>query len=255
MKWKVMLAALFFAAVVSAGSQSVKIRVASYNIQSFKTIKSVTSPQTTIEAAKKLNADLIGFQEVRRYDTDPADYFAEMGRVCGGESFFAQTLQRKNFVYGIGIVSRLPARVVKELWLPMQGNLEPRKALFVEVELDGKKIYFITTHMSYEDPTGQLQKTQLEAILNTAEKEGFLPAILTGDLNSTPESPAIQLLRSRWFMTGETPLTFPADKPDRRIDYIAVSDPQKIRLVAAQVIDDGESSDHRPVIAEFEVGF
>ena len=43
-------------------------------------------------------------------------------------------------------------------------------------------------------------------------------------------------------------LTFPADKPDRRIDYVMYRPANKWKVVEVRVLDEAVASDHRPVL-------
>ena len=51
-------------------------------------------------------------------------------------------------------------------------------------------------------------------------------------------------------MTDLTEATFPADKPEIRIDYIAWYPREAFRLLDFKVIDETVASDHRPIVAE-----
>jgi endonuclease/exonuclease/phosphatase family metal-dependent hydrolase len=44
-------------------------------------------------------------------------------------------------------------------------------------------------------------------------------------------------------------LTFPADKPDRWIDYIMVRPAEKWEVVEVRVLEEPVASDHRPLLA------
>ena len=72
-------------------------------------------------------------------------------------------------------------------------------------------------------------------------------AILAGDLNDTPGSAVLQRLSNRWRVADTGP-TFPADRPDRRIDYVAWTPVSEWTLVSQTVIAEAVASDHRPVL-------
>lgn len=90
------------------------------------------------------------------------------------------------------------------------------------------------------------------------------PGILLGDLNASPDSPEVQLLRDAGWTEAVTGPTWdpsrnehlrrhhPGGPPDR-VDYVFVS--PHVRLVRAQVVLDREPhpSDHFGVLAEVEV--
>lgn len=56
------------------------------------------------------------------------------------------------------------------------------------------------------------------------------------------------------FVPGPDPgFTFPADKPDRRIDYVLHNGEAGLRSVECRVLPEPVASDHRPVLAGFEM--
>src|SRR5690606_24256526 len=81
------------------------------------------------------------------------------------------------------------------------------------------------------------------------------PVILAGDLNAMPESAVLKRLLD--FMLDSAALspaeafTFPADRPNRRIDYILYNAGSGLTCVDFRVIDEPMASDHRPVVATF----
>ena len=80
---------------------------------------------------------------------------------------------------------------------------------------------------------------------------------MAGDLNATPDSRV--LADARTFLldsfTGDpaTGFTFPADHPTRRIDYILFTEHPGLRSTDCRVIAEPVASDHRPVLATFEL--
>ena len=90
-------------------------------------------------------------------------------------------------------------------------------------------------------------------------KRGGKPAIIAGDFNATPESGPIREFAKEWKIAGgdgdgakpqaaKPILTFPADKPDRRIDYVMYRPADKWKVVEVRVLDEAVASDHRPVL-------
>jgi len=47
--------------------------------------------------------------------------------------------------------------------------------------------------------------------------------------------------------------TFPADHPEREIDFVLYRPPERLRLIEYRVVDERVASDHRPVLATFVV--
>ena len=86
-------------------------------------------------------------------------------------------------------------------------------------------------------------------------KRGDTPAIIAGDFNATPDSRPIREFEKEWKMPLGGPddasrsVTFPAEKPDRWIDYIMYRPADKWEVVEVRVLDEPVASDHRPVLA------
>ena len=132
---------------------------------------------------------------------------------------------------------------------------ERRGMLRVEVEVEGKPLHFITTHLDYQFEDGRLFET--EQMLKFLEGVKGL-AIVVADLNDIPSGSAYKLMRTKFddaWMTsrGEGDgFSFPADKPVKRIDHIFYRTVAKIGAKKSWVIET-LASDHIPVMAELEI--
>ena len=62
---------------------------------------------------------------------------------------------------------------------------------------------------------------------------------------------AAAFLRDAGAIKEQPLLSFPADHPDRRIDYIMYNHDAALRCLDYRVLPDSVSSDHRPVLAIF----
>ena len=82
------------------------------------------------------------------------------------------------------------------------------------------------------------------------------PSILTGDFNSTPNSKTLTLLQSRgWVLnkTNERLLTAPSSKPSFQIDYVMPRPEEKWKIIALEVIQEKNASDHLPILMTLEL--
>jgi endonuclease/exonuclease/phosphatase family metal-dependent hydrolase len=81
------------------------------------------------------------------------------------------------------------------------------------------------------------------------------PVVLAGDFNGRPDDPVVERLGRDWTVLekeGESS-TFPADAPDREIDFVMVRADDPLRPVGHRVVQEGEASDHRPIVATFGI--
>ena len=137
----------------------------------------------------------------------------------------------------------------------------------------------INAHLEAFDPTNRRKHAARAVELLTSR--GGNPALFLGDMNCTPPEASVRrafddepetdmsgdntigILRSVAGMTEVVPeevyasderawFTFPAHRPNRRLDYLFYSD--HLSLISAEVPSmDSPPSDHLPVIARFEL--
>jgi endonuclease/exonuclease/phosphatase family metal-dependent hydrolase len=168
---------------------------------------------------------------------------------------FAPNLDYQGGKYGVAILSRLPIKATVHRMFENRREAERRGMLKVEVDVDGKTVNFVTTHLDYQSEDGRLFETeQLLKFLNGV-KGGL---ILVADLNDVPEGSAYKLMRTRFddaWLTSRAKgdgFSYPADKPVKRIDHIFYRTGDRIKVKKAWVVET-LASDHVPVVAEVEI--
>ena len=91
----------------------------------------------------------------------------------------------------------------------------------------------------------------MKTVLENAEDE---KCVLMGDFNMTPDdatrAPIFKIMKDTAALIDGEGLSFPSDKPDRKIDYVFVS--KDVRVISADV-PPVIASDHRPHLAEIEL--
>jgi endonuclease/exonuclease/phosphatase (EEP) superfamily protein YafD len=132
---------------------------------------------------------------------------------------------------------------------------EPRVALAAHVTLpDGNKLTLVNVHFDYirDDTVRFEQATKVREFIQSLPN----PAILLGDFNDTPESRTVKLFQDGFVEAdkpADDPYTFSAEKPDREIDFLFASPESQWTVKTVDVIDEPLASDHRPVIAVFQL--
>jgi len=235
-------------------SQAQKLKVMSYNIHhgADKTEKLTLDEMGAY--IKKSGADLVGLQEVDSMcnRSGKVDQMKRLAEITGMHYAFVRHFAYDGGAYGLGILSKYPISNVKNhrlSLLPFDAKKPSLAFLVAEIELPKKNIIFSTAHFGLNAPTRLAQSVEVLAFL----KDSKLPAIFTGDLNATPESKEIGKLNAYFTETGpDSALTFPVDKPVKKIDYMMVSKPHLKKVVAYQV-DEVLVSDHLPVVSEVKV--
>jgi endonuclease/exonuclease/phosphatase family metal-dependent hydrolase len=124
--------------------------------------------------------------------------------------------------------------------------------------LAGRRFAFVGVHLDLQPDDRMAHVRELMRRLPEVGVDPSLPRIVAGDINETPGEPAWAALAEQLTdgpgAVGADAPTFPARRPDRRIDGVFV-DP-RLRVVRAQVLDGPDvlaGSDHRPVLAEVEL--
>lgn len=199
-------------------------------------------------------ADIIALQEVetgvnRSGKADEAKILAEK---TGLHYHFFKAIDYDGGDYGIAILSRHKLKSAKLVPLPQQILAEKRILGYVTLKIDRQKIIFANTHLD-ASKTPENRIVQMQAILKEFESTN-LPVILSGDLNSVAGSEVINLLDAQFKRTciENCPGTSPQINPRRTIDFIATKN-IKWPLLEYQVIAETYASDHRPVIATFNL--
>lgn len=201
--------------------------------------------------------DLVGLQEVDRgvQRTQRIDEIAEIAQLTRMEYAFAYNLQYQGGQYGVAILSRFPISSIDHWRYANIREKERRGMIRVVVEANGQTINFVTTHLDYQYEDGRVfEAEQLLKIL--AGVKG--PLIVVGDFNDLPGAEAHRIMtaqfRDAWIESqanGEG-LSYPADKPAKRIDYIFYRAGDPISARQAWTINT-LASDHLPVVADLEI--
>jgi endonuclease/exonuclease/phosphatase family metal-dependent hydrolase len=169
--------------------------------------------------------------------------------------------------YGDAILTALPELLVKSGPLPTPPRLrrlEPRGALWVQIETTSGPLQVINTHLGL---VPQEQKTQVAALLG----ENWLgcpacrdPTVLLGDFNATRRYAAYKALARRLRDVQRAPdggkrpgrvvRTFPSRLPVLRIDHVFISPGIEVASVfAPDTALARVASDHLPLVVDLTV--
>lgn len=180
----------------------------------------------------------------------------KLGELTGMNFVFGPSLGKKEG-YGDAILSKHPFGSFKNYSIPSASSSR-YQAMGVDVDLSlvfghGAKVRFINTHFDWLRTIGSQ-----EARLATVEviERGFfgddsLPAILTGDLNATPESEPLKLLFQKGWVNenlGKTLNTIGAERRARQIDYVLFRSRHRWDAVDIEVLAEPVASDHLPIV-------
>lgn len=250
-------------AVTNAGSHSVAsaskktLRVMTYNIHVGVGMDKKLDLARIADVINRERPDLVGLQEVDRgvKRTEGKDEIAELAKLTRMDFSFAHNLDYQGGQYGVAILSRHLIAQADHQKFENKREAERRGMLRAEIEFDGKKINFVTTHLDYQFDDGRLFETeQLLRLLDGVP--GLL--IVVGDFNDEPVGGAYKLMLTKfddaWLQSKAKGVgfTFPADKPVKRIDYIFCRTSDRLKVKKAWVAE-SLASDHLPLMAEIEI--
>ncbi|WP_052427383.1 endonuclease/exonuclease/phosphatase family protein [Neobacillus niacini] len=217
---------------------------------------------------KTSSADIIGLQEVDNHFSERSNFEDQakwLANYLGMNYAYGVNLDydplqegEDRRQYGTAVLSKYPILSAENHLLtniPYQGNpKEQRGLLETVINVKGNHVQFYNTHL--DDQRAEQRDLQIKEIHDIAnQKEGT--SIIVGDFNATPESAEILKMTAQYKdvfaeLGQNNDFTFPADKPDSRIDYIFTSEDAKI--CTGEVINTN-LSDHLPITAELVLSF
>lgn len=206
------------------------------------------------DAIKKCSADIVGLNEMRSDDTNVRyDRQAQILSELTGMKYhyFAKAINvsdnEASYAYGNAMISKYPIVKAQTIRIPDVEGKRYESRCLLKAWLEGG-ITVLVTHFGLTDAE---QKNAVETVIENLEND---KCILMGDFNAIPEAEVLNPIRKRMKDTAQCfdreLLSFPSDKPDRKIDYIFVS--HDIEVVSAD-IPSIIASDHRPHIADVKI--
>ncbi|HEY9216802.1 MAG TPA: endonuclease/exonuclease/phosphatase family protein [Phenylobacterium sp.] len=217
------------------------------------------------EVLARLEPDIVALQEldVGRARTGHVDQAHQIGEQLEMACHFHAALKVEEELYGDAILTAYPEKLVKVGPLPgyhRMPQLEPRGALWVCADVDGRPVQIINTHLGLVPREQQHQASWLAGPEWLAHPERRGPTILLGDFNATATSVVYRTLTARLeparrLSPRKSPTsTFPSPLPVLRIDHIFVSPEIKVLDVFAPFEPLHRlASDHLPLVMDFEV--
>lgn len=207
--------------------------------------------------------DIVCLQEldVGRARTGGVDQARAIAEGLSMSFRFHPAMRVESEQYGDAILTPHPERLIRAAALPsVRGvpGLEPRGALWSEVELGGTTLNVINTHLGL---VPREQRLQAAALIGKDWIDATTgPTILTGDFNATsltrPYQAIVRRLADAQRLLGKRPTvkTFPSSFPAIRIDHFFVSPHIRPTGVIAPFSPLARmASDHLPLVLDFEI--
>lgn len=233
------------------GGEAVRFTVAAYNIKHGRGMDDEVDLARVAEVLRRLDADVITLQEVDKGTerTGRVDQVAVLAELLGYEGFHGAHRPYQGGEYGNAILTRLPVRRARTLAIPSASG----SALAVhEVEVDVTGMGPVSVVSVHLAGTPDERMAQADSVTSFFTRHDH-PVVLAGDFNGRPDDPVVERLGRSWTILEKEgdPSTYPADAPDREIDFVMVRTDDPLSPVGHRVVPESEASDHRPIVATF----
>jgi endonuclease/exonuclease/phosphatase family metal-dependent hydrolase len=247
-------AAVLAASFPSAAAAQSTLRVVAYNIRHGAGMDLEVDLERIADALRALDADVITLQEVDRATerTGGVDQTARLAELLGMRGSFGAHRPYQGGEYGNAVLTRLPLLEARTHSIPPSGG----SALAVhEVRVAagprGEPVSVVSVHLAGAPEERLVQADSVRSYFARADH----PVILAGDFNGRPGDVAVERLRRDWLILdkqGER-FTFPADAPDREIDFVMLRPAEAFEIVEHRVAGERVAADHRPVVAVLRI--
>lgn len=228
---------------------ALSLSLASYNVHRCFGTDGRYSPERTVEVIGALDADIIGLQEVdMRLLVDgraQLDYLAQsldMHMVPG------PNIKGRRGKFGNALLTNWPVKAVRRADLTVR-HYEPRGAIDCEIEVQGRPVRVVVTHLGLNAAERRLQVGRLIAALEEGGED--LPTVVMGDFNEwKPTRGALRRIDRR-FGPSLMPRTFPSRLPLLPLDRIWVWPADGLKRLSVYATPLSRiTSDHLPLRAE-----
>ena len=219
----------------------VQVRIMSYNVRHCAGMDWEVDYDRTAEVTLKQMPDIVALQELdsmtgrsgRKYQ------LGELAKRTNYYPVFGKAIDYDGGGYGVGVLIKEQPLSTKRIPLPGE---EPRVLLVVEL----KDYVIACTHLDLEEDA------RLASIPLIIEEANYWqkPFIIAGDWNDYPDSKVLMELKKYFTINSGNEFTFPADKPNECIDYVATYNPHSAKTIESDVVEEKEASDHRPLVVK-----
>jgi endonuclease/exonuclease/phosphatase family metal-dependent hydrolase len=231
-----------------------RIAIGSYNVHSCVGPDRRCDPARVASVLKELACDIYALQEVDNEpdEEDDSKQLEYLARTLGMAAVPGLRIVRHSGQYGNAIITRFPILSVHrhDLSYPW---FEPRGALDVQLDVGGRAIRVIATHLGLSRAERRAQWRQL--LLAVATAPPTLPMIVVGDMNEWfPWSMTLRDAHKILGWPANAPAEFPAFAPFLALTRIWVRPVSALASISVHRTSAARrASDHLPLRAIIEL--
>ena len=232
-----------------------KLRIMTYNIHSGRDAWGRLDLAAIGEFIQTLKPDILALNEVRMgtSDVNGDEQARTLGAQLGMHWTFAPAIPYMGGQYGIALLSRFPIAQA-DFWPVKSVPVEQRERYYEDRVLlravidAGRPISVYTSHYGLSNA----ERVNAAELTLAHMKDEVYPAVFMGDLNMEPDDPLISRLKTEMSDSAGARafLTFPADQPRIRIDYLFLRGAFRVLNAFAPA---STASDHLPHVTDVEL--
>lgn len=243
MKRGIVLALMLWGITVAVLGQN-QLKVMTFNVRHCAGMDLVLDYDRTAAVIAQQQPDVVALQELDSM-TGRSEHCYQLDELANRSQYypiFGSAIDFDGGKYGVGILTHEIPLSTKRIPLPGE---EPRVLLVVELQ----DYVMACTHLDLEEGP---RLASIPLIVEEAQR-WQKPFILAGDWNDTPESELLQEMEKHFTILSNDEASFPADKPQECLDYVATFKSHPAAAIEAHVIEEPEASDHRPVMVRIQL--
>jgi endonuclease/exonuclease/phosphatase family metal-dependent hydrolase len=241
------------------------VRILTYNVHRCVGVDRRLDVARVADVIAAQAPDIVALQEldVGRARTGGVDQAHRLAQRLGMAFHFNAALRVEEELYGDAILTALPERLIKAGPVPGHprfSRLEPRGALWVGVEVGGKELQVINTHLGLLPREQQIQAAALAGPDWLGSAAADAPLVLVGDFNATPRTVVYRTFAARLTEARRAARrarrspTFPSSLPILAIDHVFVSAGVGVDAVTTPLDPLSRvASDHLPLVVDLRL--
>ncbi len=203
-------------------------------------------PARINDVLAEMDADVVALQEVASLEQH-GEFLTELQRATGFTVVAGPTLTRRGSDFGNAVLSRFPVDRFARIDLAISG-CEPRGALDVCIDIGGRRLRVLGTHLGLRPAE---RREQVRRLLGVIEDGDPATTVLMGDVNEW----YLWGRPLRWlhahFRSTPAPPTFPSQRPVFALDRIWIQPSDSLRRLGVHATALSRvASDHLPLVAE-----